>query len=300
MANLDGTQSTIPDAVDRLLSARDTIRANFAAMGLADTSADLPALAAASFEVLTGFNNKADKSLGLWGFTAIPANSDLNDYTACGYYCHGLDSTVSTLANCPVSKAFTMKVFSATGDSSYDTLLGDHWHYRVQRITTIYGDEYVRYAYADNTDTVIFGAWKSVLYAESALSTLGISSGSWTPTVSGMSSYTYQNGRLFKIGDIAIVSFAFWGEMAGSTTSRITVSGCPLVPTGSTYGGGDLSGYYSGNNVFFTGWEYKSDGNFYALGQEISSGEKWHSSAIYQKTSGGCGGGGTIMFKPSN
>ncbi len=128
-----------------------------------------------------------------------------------------------------------------------------------------------------------------------------LESGYWTPTLSGMSAYSYQKGRYFKFGDIAIVSFSIWGIMAGSNTSRITISGCPLVPADGGYsGGGSLSGYYTTDNTVFTNWAVSTDGCFYAYGQIPGSGNKWESSGIYQKTSGECGGGGTIMFKTSS
>ncbi len=137
--------------------------------------------------------------------------------------------------------------------------------------------------------------------AQAAAATLNISSGSWTPTLSGMSSYSYQRGRYFKIGDIAIVSFSIWGTMAGSNTEQIKVSGCPMVPAEGGYaGGGYLSGYYTANDTIFTTWNASEDGSFYAYGQIPGSGNKWGSSEIYQKTSGECGGGGTLMFKTSS
>lgn len=130
---------------------------------------------------------------------------------------------------------------------------------------------------------------------------LGISSGSWTPTLSGMSSYSYQRGRYVKIGDVAIVSFSIWGIMAGSNTEQIKVSGCPLIPADGGYsGGGSLSGYYTANDTIFTDWAASTDGSFYAYGQIPGSGNKWQSSDIFQKTEGECGGGGTIMFKTNS
>lgn len=128
-----------------------------------------------------------------------------------------------------------------------------------------------------------------------------LESGYWTPTLSGMSAYSYQKGRYFKFGDIAIVSFSIWGIMAGSSTEQIKISGCPLVPTDGGYaGGGSLSGYYTTDNTVFTSWVTSTDGSFYAYGQISGVGSKWESSGIYQKTSGECGGGGTIMFKTSS
>ena len=128
-----------------------------------------------------------------------------------------------------------------------------------------------------------------------------ISTGSWTPTLSGMSSYSYQRGRYVKIGDVAIVSFSIWGIMAGSNTEQIKISGCPLIPADGGYsGGGSLSGYYTDNGAAFTSWAASTDGSFYAYGQIPGSGNKWESSDIFQKTEGECGGGGTIMFKTSS
>lgn len=49
--------------------------------------------------------------------TSIPANSDLNAYTTVGnYYCPS-DSATRSLANCPVDRAFNMRVFYAWGES---------------------------------------------------------------------------------------------------------------------------------------------------------------------------------------
>lgn len=130
---------------------------------------------------------------------------------------------------------------------------------------------------------------------------LGISSGSWTPTLSGMSSYSYQRGRYVKIGDVAIVSFSVWGIMAGSNTEQIKISGCPLIPADGGYsGGGSLSGYYTDNGAAFNNWAVSTDGSFYAYGQISGSGDKWETPNIFQKTEGECGGGGTIMFKTNS
>ena len=129
-----------------------------------------------------------------------------------------------------------------------------------------------------------------------------ISTGSWTPTLSGMSAYSYQKGTYFKIGDVVIVSFTVWGTMAGSNTERIKITGCPFTPADDGYGGGGwLSGYYVSDDIVFSGWTTDTDGGIYAHGQIAGTGNKWGQSAIYQKASGECGGGGgTIMFKVSS
>lgn len=103
-----------------------------------------------------------------------------------------------------------------------------------------------------------------------------LESGSWTPTVSGMGSYSYRYGKYFKFGNIVIVSFCFWGIMAGSISAKYKISGCPYTPIeqGSA-GGGNLSGYYVSDDIVFTGWDLNSDGGIYACGQIAGTGNKW-------------------------
>lgn len=152
-----------------------------------------------------------------------------------------------------------------------------------------------------NGDTITAEKLNKIENGISDLFDLGISVGSWTPTVSGMASYSYQRGRYVKIGDVAIVSFNVWGIMAGSATERIKISGCPLIPDDGGYGGGGwLSGYYVSDDIVFSGWNADTDGGIYAYGQITGTGNKWGQNAIYQKTSGECGCGGTIMFKTSS
>ena len=112
----------------------------------------------------SGISNAMLDGTGLWGFTKIPSNSDLNDFTGCGYYAHGLDATVSSLAHCPASSAFTMRVWNALGDTDHDAISGQTWRYRGQEITTIGGDKYIRIASTDGAGAVTFSAWKTAKY----------------------------------------------------------------------------------------------------------------------------------------
>lgn len=127
--------------------------------------------------------------------------------------------------------------------------------------------------------------------------------GSWTPTVSGAASYTTQTGWYIRIGDMAVVTFSVYGTFAGSTTSRIYVSGCPLSSTNNhAAGGGNLSGYTAASNIIFTGWNASANGNFYAVGQETTttSANRWGKTEIYQKASGDFLASGTIAFTVSD
>lgn len=285
-------------------------------------------------------------------FTNIPANSDLNDYTACGYYQQGSSGISATIANNPSSEAFILIVYSSLGNTTDpDTILGKAWRYRLQRVISYSGREYVRSIDTDGSGTINFHDWRKFAYItdtvaaaggvvdynkadkqikigwngdslttsnlkylagydidgnikdvaqDAAMSALGISTGSWTPTVSGASSYTIQTGRYIKIGDMAIVTFTVYGTFAGSTTERIKVLGCPLTPADSnTGGGGHLSGYTAESGILFTGWVTNTNGYFYAIGQRTEpdgSGYKFESTAIYQNPSGPFSATGTISY----
>ena len=236
------------------------------------------------------------ENAGLWSFTDLPSGANLNNYTACGFYKYSYDEGSFSIQNSPVSAAFTMQVMNACGYDDHDAIAGHALKYRLQKLTTWQGDEYIRQACTDSSGSVTFGAWKTILNSGA----LGITSGSWTPTVSGAANYTIQTGRYIKIGDMAVVTFSVYGTFAGSTTGRIKVSGCPLTPGENiTAGGGDLSGYTAASNIVFTGWQCNKNGSFYAMGQETGTTgtSKLGSSAIYQKASGEFLASGTIAFQ---
>lgn len=136
-----------------------------------------------------------------------------------------------------------------------------------------------------------------------ALSLLGIETGTWTPTVSGASSYSVQAGQYIKIGKMVTLGFQVYGTFSGSTSSKISVSGAPYEPSSNNHssGGGNLSGYTAASNIVFTGWTIQMNGNIYAVGQETgtSGTNKWGSTAIYQKASGDFSASGTIMYQTS-
>ena len=195
----------------------------------------------------------------------------------------------------------TVKPRTKPADYIYTPTETEMWHKLDARMRAMEANITNVETWAGQAQTAAATAQTAAEAAQAAAATLNISSGSWTPTLSGMSSYSYQRGRYLKIGDIAIVSFSIWGTMAGSNTEQIKVSGCPMVPAEGGYaGGGYLSGYYTANDTIFTTWNASEDGSFYAYGQTPGSGNKWGSSDIFQKTEGECGGGGTIMFKTNS
>lgn len=120
-------------------------------------------------------------------FTAIPANSDLNDYTVCGYYNVGSSSDGSTIANSPISGAFVLIVSNSNGYSDHDDISGKTWRYRLQRVISMYGKEYVRNVFTNGSGTVSFDDWHEVAWT--------------TDTVSNANAIIDSNGsRSIKIG----------------------------------------------------------------------------------------------------
>ena len=87
-----------------------------------------------------------------------------------------------------------------------------------------------------------------------------LTSGSWTPEVSGAETYDYRTGTYAVVGNLAIVSFSVKGKFVSGADGELTVTGCPVSPGVQAAGGGFLSGYYAANNVLFTGWLMSSGG----------------------------------------
>lgn len=128
------------------------------------------------------------KGTGLWGFdSSIPENANLNDYTACGYYHQGSSSTGATITNNPTGGAFILIVSNSNGDIDHDDISGKTWRYRLQRVISMYGKEYVRNVSTNGSGTVSFDDWHEVAWT--------------TDTVSNANAIIDSNGsRSIKIG----------------------------------------------------------------------------------------------------
>lgn len=93
-------------------------------------------------------------------FTYIPANSDLNDYTACGYYQQDSTNNGATIANNPTGDAFILIVSNGVGASDHDDITGKTWRFRLQRAIDLHGKEYVRWINTDGSGTINFSDWR--------------------------------------------------------------------------------------------------------------------------------------------
>ena len=126
---------------------------------------------------------------------------------------------------------------------------------------------------------------------------LAVSVGTWTPVVTGATSYTGQSGTYLEMGNLVLIQFYAYGTFGGSTTEKISITGCPFSPVIGSGGGGILSGYTSAANIIPTGWRIDREGGIWATGQATGTdGAKYNTDEIYQKASGDFMVSGTITF----
>lgn len=123
-----------------------------------------------------------------------------------------------------------------------------------------------------------------------------LTSGSWTPAVSGAESYDHQVGTYAVVGSLAVVSFSVKGKFVSEADGELSITGCPVSPEISAAGGGLLSGYYAADNILFTGWMIAPGGTITGqCGWATTKGHKYVSVASQGKGSSfqACG---TIAF----
>lgn len=78
------------------------------------------------------------------------------------YFCSS-NAITQTLENCPVDVAFMMEVFSPLSSTNIDKEETQAWIYRLRKITTLNGDEYVQLVNSGETaGTFTYGAWTKI------------------------------------------------------------------------------------------------------------------------------------------
>lgn len=81
------------------------------------------------------------------------------------YYC-STDNTTKTFVNCPTTNAFMMQVYSPLNTATDNEATGE-WVYRVRKLMTYWGDEYIQYAYTSGTPgSYTFGSWRKIAKTE--------------------------------------------------------------------------------------------------------------------------------------
>lgn len=126
--------------------------------------------------------NNIDKnyrlSVGLVGHKIIPNNANLNtlDYIKVDSYRIVSNASVATLTNCPVSIAFRMDVYNASG-VTYDDESTKPWVYRYREITTLAGEKWKQLVYSGNTaGQFVYDQWMKVVGSKGCEFELGFDS----------------------------------------------------------------------------------------------------------------------------
>ena len=114
-----------------------------------------------SDEIATS-NFVRNTTMGAISNIIIPANTNLNttNYLKIGTYICDANTTATTLTNSPTDLGFIMHVLSPLGDNK--TPGTDTYVYRVRRITTYTGLEFIQSVEAGNTSTLSYGDWKII------------------------------------------------------------------------------------------------------------------------------------------
>ncbi len=109
--------------------------------------------------------------------TTIPASANLNTttYLKVGNYFCASNANAGTLTNSPVTEAFMMQVYTPLS-TTFDNETTGTWVYRIRKLMTYAGHEYIQYCYAGATaNSWTYGAWsKMAKTSDITLSTLGI------------------------------------------------------------------------------------------------------------------------------
>lgn len=109
--------------------------------------------------------------------TTIPASANLNTttYLKVGNYFCASNANAGTLTNSPVTEAFMMQVYTPLS-TTFDNETTGTWVYRIRKLMTYTGHEYIQYCYAGATaNSWTYGAWsKTARTSDITLSTLGV------------------------------------------------------------------------------------------------------------------------------
>ena len=109
--------------------------------------------------------------------TAIPSGANLNTitYLKVGKYYCGANTTVETLENCPTKIGFMMEVYSPLS-TTIDNESTTTWCYRLRKITTYTGNEYIQYCVSNASKVWTYNSWKLIPKSNVSGTTLSIGS----------------------------------------------------------------------------------------------------------------------------
>ena len=168
--------------------------------------------------------------------------------------------------------------------------------------TTVMGDLNVNSSFDASGPAVFNGSNVQINTGELWRNGRTIAFGEWTPTIADatVNSYSKRQGWYLKFGNVVIVGWYMYVKFAsGQTANKYKITGLPYTPSAAGSGGGVCSGYYSANQVNFSGWYAGTNGNIYAHGvTNGAAGNKWAEEKIFCGT-GDSSSTGTIIYTTS-
>lgn len=114
--------------------------------------------------------------------------------------------------------------------------------------------------------TIYIGSWGDEIAIGGTTYPRMIYSGSWTPTVTGISAST-ATGYWMEIGETVILNWYIQGTVSSNQDYfKISTADLPYASDGQQWysGGGNVSGGYTPANMAFSGWCLEKDGYIYA------------------------------------
>ena len=174
------------------------------------------------------------------------------------------NTVASPYLNVNGTGAKLIKKYGSTGSVAY------YW-YTGEVIDFVYDGSYWVMVNAAPATTTYYGITKlqsTISNTDTVALTPGavydfVKQGTWTPTVTGCSSYSIRQGWYSKIGDVVSIGWCVTGTFSTSTTTSTV-----LTITGLPFACGDALA--SGGGVVFNGW-INTDGYF--VGWAIAGGE---------------------------
>ena len=174
------------------------------------------------------------------------------------------NTVASPYLNVNGTGAKLIKKYGSTGSVAY------YW-YTGEVIDFVYDGSYWVMVNAAPATTTYYGITKlqsTISNTDTVALTPGavydfVKQGTWTPTVTGCSTYSLRQGWYSKIGDVVSIGWCVTGTFSTSTTTSTT-----LTITGLPFACGDALA--SGGGVVFNGW-INTDGYF--VGWAIAGGE---------------------------
>lgn len=172
-------------------------------------------------------NDRLKLSLIPFGLN-IPENADLNtvEYLSVGSYFCSQNAIVSTFRNCPTTQAFLMQVYSPISKSIDNEATGT-WVYRLRKLMSYQGDEYIQYISTSGTaGEFTYGEWKKITTSKdiaNMATKTDIANMATKTDISDMATKTWANGQFMSKSKITYSKTDLTAGSSKLTTGNIYI-----------------------------------------------------------------------------